>query len=92
VPQRHCGRGRLQQVLLSINEVKLLGQAVQQLSPSADIGLRHKTERPLILSSSLPAGTKCCGTTASPRRIPENQLGIPGTLGMEGQSSIVIAV
>jgi hypothetical protein len=58
VPQRHRGRARLQQVLASINEVKLLGQTVQQFSPSVDVSLWHKTQGTLVLSRSLPARAK----------------------------------
>ena len=91
MPQRHRGRARLHRVLPSINEVHLLSQAVQQFSPRADIGLWHETQGALVLSRSLPASTKCCGTTASSRRIPDDELGVPGTLGVEGQSCIVVA-
>ena len=91
MPQRHRGRARLHQVLPSINEIELLGQAVQQLSPSADIGLWHETQGTLVLSRSLPAGTQCCGTTSGPGCVREDELGVPGTLRMEGQSCIVVA-
>jgi hypothetical protein len=90
VPQRDRGRARLQQVLRSINEVKLLCQLVQQVSPSADIGLWHKTQGTLVLRGSFPAGTEFSGTTARSGRMCEHHIGIPRTLSMKGQPGVVI--
>jgi hypothetical protein len=47
--------------------------------------------RPASLGRSLPACTKCCGATARTRRVREDQLAVSGTLGMEGQSGIILA-